>query len=149
MVSYLDVGVIVTSGQFITTIYDKRDSFNFPIVNFPFMSSNIPAVPSYGIYISQLVRIGRICSTYDEFVKRNMVITSRLIKQGFLYTKLVTSFKKFYVKYIHLVGKYNVCLKNHISDGISGLYNVKPLLYKHVTTRRPLYKHVTTRRPRL
>ena len=56
------------------------------------MSSNIPAVPSYGIYISQLVRI---CSTYDEFVKRNMVITSRLIKQGFLYTKLVTSFKKF------------------------------------------------------
>ena len=149
MVSYLDVGVIVTSGQFITTIYDKRDSFNFPIVNFPFMSSNIPAVPSYGIYISQLVRIGRICSTYDEFVKRNMVITSRLIKQGFLYTKLVTSFKKIYVKYIHLVGKYNVCLKNHISDGISGLYNVKPLLYKHVTTRRPLYKHVTTRRPRL
>ena len=138
MVSYLDVGVVVTSGQFITTIYDKRDSFNFPI---PFMSSNIPAVPSYGIYISQLVRI---CSTYDEFVKRNMVITSRLIKQGFLYTKLVTSFKKICVKYIHLV-----CLKNHISDGISGLYNVKPLLYKHVTTRRPLYKHVTTRRPRL
>ena len=52
MVSYLDVGVIVTSGQFITTIYDKRDSFNFPIVNFPFMSSNIPTVPSYGIYIT-------------------------------------------------------------------------------------------------
>ena len=62
MVSYLDVGIIITSGQF---IYDKRDSFNFPIVNFPFMSSNIPA---YGIYISQLVRI------------RNMTITSRLIK---------------------------------------------------------------------
>ena len=49
MVSYLDVGVIVTCGQFITTVYDKRDSFNFPIVNVPFMSSNIPAVPSYGI----------------------------------------------------------------------------------------------------
>ena len=62
MVSYLDVGVII---QF---IYDKRDSFNFPVVNFPFMSSNIPAIPSYGIYISQLVRI------------RNMTITSRLIK---------------------------------------------------------------------
>ena len=59
MVSYLDVGVI---------IYDKRDSFNFPVVNFPFMSSNIPAIPLYGIYISQLVRI------------RNMTITSRLIK---------------------------------------------------------------------
>ena len=49
--------------------YDKRDNFNFRIGNFPFMSSNIPAGPSYGIYISQLVRVGRICNTYDEFAK--------------------------------------------------------------------------------
>ena len=28
MVSYLDVGVIITSGQFITTVCDKRVSFN-------------------------------------------------------------------------------------------------------------------------
>ena len=47
------------------------------------MSSNIPSGPAYGIYISQLVRIGRICSTYEEFVKRNRLITTRLIRQGF------------------------------------------------------------------
>ena len=64
MVSYLDVGVIIMSGQFITTVCDKRDSFNFPSVGFPYnMSSNIPAVPTYGICISQLVRFGRVCST--------------------------------------------------------------------------------------
>jgi len=36
--------------------YDKRDDFNFPIVNFPFMCSNIPAAPAYGVYISELIR---------------------------------------------------------------------------------------------
>jgi hypothetical protein len=34
-------------------LYDKRDDFNFPIVNFPFLSSNIPAAPAYGVYIFQ------------------------------------------------------------------------------------------------
>ena len=135
--SYLDVGISIVNGHFNTTVYDKRDDFNFRIVNFPFLSSNIPAGPSYGIYISQLVRIGRICNTYDEFVKRHLMITGRLIKQGFRYSKLVKSFKKFYIKYIHLMDNYNVCLKRHISEGICPLYIGLPVLFKHVTTRKP------------
>ena len=30
------------------------------------MSSNIPSKPAYGVYVSQLVRIGRICSCYEN-----------------------------------------------------------------------------------
>ena len=33
----------------------KRDDFNFPIVNVPFISSNIPAASVYAVYISQLI----------------------------------------------------------------------------------------------
>ena len=55
--SYLDVGISIVNGHFNTTVYDKRDDFNFRIINFPFLSSNIPAGPPYGIYISQLVQI--------------------------------------------------------------------------------------------
>ena len=40
-------------------IYDKRDDFNFDIVNFPFLCGNIPQSPSYGVYISQLIRYAR------------------------------------------------------------------------------------------
>ena len=47
--------------KYVTEVYDKRDAFNFNIVNFPYMSSNIPANPTYGVYISQLIRINRIC----------------------------------------------------------------------------------------
>jgi hypothetical protein len=40
-------------------IYDKRDDFNFKIINFPNICSNIPASPAYGVYISQLIRYGQ------------------------------------------------------------------------------------------
>ena len=42
------------------SVYDKRGDFNFQIVNFSHMDSNIPATPTYGVQISQLVRFARI-----------------------------------------------------------------------------------------
>jgi hypothetical protein len=44
-----------------TRLYDKRDYFNFPIVNFSFICSKIPAASAYGVYISQLIRYSRAC----------------------------------------------------------------------------------------
>jgi hypothetical protein len=49
--SYLDLHLeIDAGGKLNTKLYDKRDDFNFPIVNFPFLCSNIPAAPAYGVY---------------------------------------------------------------------------------------------------
>ena len=48
-----------------TLIYDKRDDFNFHITNFPFLSSNIPSSPVYGVFIFQLIRYARACSSYE------------------------------------------------------------------------------------
>jgi hypothetical protein len=41
------------NGQPSTKIYDKRDDFNFKIINIPTMCSNITASPAYGIYTGQ------------------------------------------------------------------------------------------------
>ena len=60
-VSYLDILITINNVKDVTAVYDKRDSFNFSIVNFPYLNSNIPSKPVYGVYLSQLVRIGRIC----------------------------------------------------------------------------------------
>jgi hypothetical protein len=52
--SYLDLNLKIDSeGRLRTKLYDKRDDFNFSIVNFPFICSNIPAAPACGVYISQ------------------------------------------------------------------------------------------------
>ena len=38
-----------------TKLYDKHDDFDFHIVNFPFLSSNIPSSPSYGVCIVHIM----------------------------------------------------------------------------------------------
>jgi hypothetical protein len=69
--SYLDLHLEIDSeGRLRTKLYDKRDDFNLPIVNFPFICSNIPAAPAYGVYISQLIRYSRACGTYQDFLDR-------------------------------------------------------------------------------
>ena len=66
--SYLDLLFTRDRSNNITTkLYDKRDAFGFHIVNFPFMSSNIPSAPAYGVYASQLVRYAHCCSNYSDF----------------------------------------------------------------------------------
>jgi hypothetical protein len=55
--SYLDLHLEIDSeGRLRTKLYDNKDDFNFPIVNFPFICSNIPAAPTYGLYISHMIR---------------------------------------------------------------------------------------------
>ena len=69
--SYLDISISICSSKYVTDVYDKRDAFNFNIVNSPYIiSSNIPANPTYGVYISQLIKISRICDTFQSFVSR-------------------------------------------------------------------------------
>ena len=48
-----------------TSLFDKRDGFNFHITNFPFLSSSIPSSPAYDVFISQLNRYSRDCSTFE------------------------------------------------------------------------------------
>ena len=40
---------------FSTKIYDKRDNFDFEIVNFPFLDGDVRRSTSYWVYISQLI----------------------------------------------------------------------------------------------
>jgi hypothetical protein len=71
-----------------TQLYDKRDDFNFLIVNFPFIWSNVPATSAYGLYISQLIRYSRACGSYHEFLDRRLLLTRKSLNQGFLVVKL-------------------------------------------------------------
>ena len=71
------------SGQLSNKIYDKRDDFNFNIINFPNMCSNIPASPAYSVYILQLIRYARASSNYSDFLKRHLYLRNRLLDQGY------------------------------------------------------------------
>lgn len=69
---FLDLDIKIVNCRLHTKIYDKRDDFSFLIVNFPFLDGNVPLVPSYGIYIAQLVRFDRVFSDVSDFNERNL-----------------------------------------------------------------------------
>ena len=52
---FLDLHLSISNGFVSSKIYDKRDEFDFEI-DFPFLDGDVPRRPSYGIYISRLIR---------------------------------------------------------------------------------------------
>ena len=87
-------------------IYDKRNDFNFDIINVPFLDGDVPQHPSYGVYISQLIRFARASSHVPDFNNRNKFLTAKLLKQGYRYHKLRKAFSKFYRWHFELIEKY-------------------------------------------
>jgi hypothetical protein len=118
--SFLDVYLEFNdSGHLSIKIDDKRDDFNFIIINFPNMYSNIPASPAYGVYISQLIRYARASSNYSDFLKRHLNLRNKLLDQGNKKIRLIRSLKKIIFRYQYLVEKYSVSAETIISDEFS------------------------------
>ena len=113
------LGHLDYSNNITTKLYGKRDMFGFHIVNFPFMSSNIPSAPAYGVYASQLICYAHCCSNYSDFLSRYRALVTRLLSQGYKVNRLSNTFKKFYGRHTDLVGQYkkNVC--QMFADSIS------------------------------
>ena len=55
--AFLYLHLSISNDTVFTKIYDKRDDFNFEIVNFPFLDGDVSRSTSYGAYISQLNKI--------------------------------------------------------------------------------------------
>ena len=50
---FLDLNLCISNGTVSTKIYDKRDDFDFDIVNFPFLDGDVPLIWGY-IYLMLL-----------------------------------------------------------------------------------------------
>ena len=105
---FWDLHLSISNGFVSSKIYDKRDDFDFDIVNFPFLDGDVPRRPTY---ISQLIRFTRVCSHVEDFNARNKCLTANLLKQGHRYHKLRKAFSKFYCRHYELISKINVGLK--------------------------------------
>ena len=73
---FLDLNLSIHNDIVSTKIYDKRDDFNFDIVNFPFLDGDVPQRPSYGVSLSQLIRFARASSHVTDFNNRSNCQTS-------------------------------------------------------------------------
>jgi hypothetical protein len=87
--SNLDILLDIDSkGRLTTSLYDKCDNFDFAIVNFTFLCSNIPPSTADGVYISKLIRYARASFAYENFSKRDKLLTKKLMLQGYYESRL-------------------------------------------------------------
>ena len=98
---------------------NKRDDFDFDIVNFPFIDGDVPRLTSYGVYICQLIQFARVSSHVDDFNTRNKALTANLLRQGYRYNKIRKAFSNFYRRYSDIVSGYTVGLKTILLQGFT------------------------------
>ena len=121
----MDLHLSISDGFVKTKIYDKRDDFDFNIVDFHFyMVMVLPRHPMVFIYISQRIRFARVSSHVDN------VLTAKLLRQGYKYHKHRKALSKFYRRHFDIVSKYNVGLKTLLLQGLSEPEFYGDLLYK-------------------
>ena len=107
-VAFLDLKINYTNSQINFSIYDKRDDFNFNIVNFPYMDSCIPKKSALGVFYSQLIRYMRLNSNYPGFKERCKLLTNKLLNQGYLHNDLKRRALRFFQENRDSLQKYNL-----------------------------------------
>ena len=78
--AFLHLNLSVSNYIVSTKMKDKRDDFDFEIVNFPFLDGDVPHSTTFGVYISQLIRFARAYSYITDFNTRNTLLTQKLLK---------------------------------------------------------------------
>ena len=101
---FIDLQVTITDSIISTSIYDKRDAFQFPIVHFPTLTG--PRKSSYGVFTGEVVRYVRTCSYFEDFKLRTLSLVSKLRKQAFIPRLLKPTWLRFCDSQILLVQKY-------------------------------------------
>ena len=79
----MDLNLSMANSIVSSKIYDKRDDFGFGTVSFPFLGGDIHRSPSYGVYISQLVRFAHVCSVVDDFNGGGLFLAAMLLERGY------------------------------------------------------------------
>ena len=77
-----------------------------------FICWNIPAATAYGVYICQLIHYYIAFGSYQVLLDRGLLLTRKLLNQGFLLVKLKSSLRKFYGRHHDLVDRYGICVTN-------------------------------------
>ena len=78
--------------------------------------ARISSSPAYGVFISQLIRYARACSSYECFILRAARLSSKLLGQGYVMERLKSSLRKFYGRYGDLIKHYEVSLSQMLHD---------------------------------
>ena len=73
--AFLDLYLSISNNIVSAKINEKRDYFDFEIVNFSFLDGDVPRSTSCGVYNSQLIRFARLSCHVADFNTPNKLLT--------------------------------------------------------------------------
>ena len=106
--TFLDMEISVINGKFDHKLYDKRDSFNFSIVRFPYKESNIPCKMFHSTIGAEVLRICRATSSYNSFIQCTKPFISRMVHQGANGSSVKHVLNKFVARHQETFSKFNL-----------------------------------------
>ena len=100
--TYLDLHVSIHKGKYHYKMFDKRKDFNIEVINYPFLPSNVPIQATYGVFVSQLIRLSQVNCNVHGLKKSVKELCKKFMNQGFCREKLIRRYESFIVRYANL-----------------------------------------------
>ena len=116
VVNFLDSTVSIHQGKFVYKLYDKRNEFNFNVINYPFACGYIPKTPSHGIFISQLIRFCNMNSSFKHYVSNCHDFYTKLVNQNFDIRRLKRNFDIFCGRHFSYWSKFGINVAQYRND---------------------------------
>lgn len=109
-INYLDIGIHIGPASIATSLYNKVDDFNFPVVMYTFPHGNMPVDIGYNVFYGQCLRYSIICSHINSFIIAVNKLYRILVSRGYRHNLLYSKF------HVLLRNKPNILLKYKIYD---------------------------------
>ena len=90
-----------------TSVYDKRDDFDFKIINFPDLRSNVNQKMAYNVYKEEIRRYIRICNNHYTLMDKCLLLEKSLLQKGYSKIKIFDNFTNV-IKNANVYTKYGV-----------------------------------------
>ena len=104
--------------KFVFKIFDKVDLFNFEVISFPYLESNVPSQICYKTFFSQLVRFANICSNFAGFAERVTFVFNKLLARKYDKELLERTFHKFVCQYSDIVLGFTPNIQHLLQSGL-------------------------------
>lgn len=104
--SMLEIDMIIKNNTFETKLYDKRDDFKFPIVQYPSLDSNIHSRTMYNVFTTQVIRYSRVCNKLQHLISSITILIKKICKKGCKKYKILILLRKLAFKH-NFASKFN------------------------------------------
>ena len=111
----LDLDISIENGMFNVSVFDKTDGFNFEVVKYPSLDSNVPDNILYNVFYSQALRYLYICTDKTSFLKCLKPLFNKCKTKGATTNKLISKLKQLFIKKQEALLNLNITLQNTIS----------------------------------